>query len=205
MWARVLSFVFHPLFVPTYFFVFLSWVLPVMLEPISFALQPKFLLFFFLVTTGVPLLNIAVFRWFGTVRTFSMVDRRERLWPFVFVAVLYLALTYMFVSQGMMSLNDNFLRLIIVIDMLVVVGTILTFFFKVSLHSLCIWGLVGIMVPLNKLTGVTSLFYAAVALILLAGFVMSARLKMGSHSLREVMWGAVAGLTTGTLGMLLLF
>jgi len=205
MWARVISFVFHPLFLPTYFFVFLAWTLPAMLEPISVALQPKFLLFFFLVTCGIPLLNVAVFRLFGTLRSFLMVERKERLLPFVFVSVIYIALTYMFVSQRMMNLNDNFLKLKIIIDMLVVTGTVMTFFFKVSLHSLAIWGLIGMMMSLNKLTGISTIFYGSIVLILLAGFIMSARLKTGSHTLREVMWGAVAGLMTGILGMLLLF
>lgn len=205
MWARVLSYVFHPIFIPTYFFGFLALTLPAMLEPISVALQPRFLLFLFLVTSGLPLLNVAVFRMFGTIRSFAMEDRKERIVPFVFISIIYGALTYIFVSRGMMNLNDNFLKFMVIIDMLVIVGTVLTFFFKVSLHSLSVWGLIGMLIPLNKIARISTIFYPTIALIVLAGFIMSARLKTGSHTLREVMWGAIAGLLTALVGMLTLF
>ena len=104
-----------------------------------------------------------------------------------------------------MNLNDNFLKFMVIIDMLVVVSTMATFFFKVSVHSVTIWGLIGILVPLNKITEVNSIFYPTIGVIMLAGFIMAARLKVGAHGPREVMWGAVIGLATGLTGMLLMF
>ena len=89
--------------------------------------------------------------------------------------------------------------------MLVVVATIATFFFKVSVHSVTIWGLIGILVPLNKITEVNTVFYPTLGVIALAGFIMAARLQSGAHDPREVMLGAVLGLVTGFTGMFLLF
>jgi len=205
MWARVLSVVFHPLFIPTYFFWFLSRVLPTSLEPVSVALHTKFIIFIFLVTCAVPLINVAIFRMFRTVRSYGMPDRRERLMPFVFISLIYVIVTYLFHLHGRMNLNDNFMKFMVVIDMLVVIGTIATFFFKVSIHSLSVWGLIGMLVPLMKITEVNTLFYPTLGVIVLAGFVMAARLKTGVHNPREVMWGAVLGLATSVTGMVLLF
>ncbi len=205
MWARVLSVVFHPLFIPTYFFWFLSRVLPTSLEPVSVALHTKFIIFIFLVTCAVPMINVAIFRMFRTVRSYGMPDRRERLMPFVFISLIYVVVTYLFHLHGRMNLNDNFLKFMVVIDMLVVIGTIATFFFKVSIHSLSIWGLIGMLVPLMKITEVNTLFYPTLGVIVLAGFIMAARLKTGVHNPREVMWGAVLGLATSVTGMVLLF
>lgn len=134
-----------------------------------------------------------------------MTDRRERLLPFVFVTIIYIAITYLFYTHVRMSLNDNFLKFMIIIDMLVLVATIATFFFKVSVHTVTIWGVIGILVPYNKITEVNTIFYPTLGVIVLAGFVMAARIETGSHSAREVMWGSVLGLTTGFSGMLLLF
>ena len=205
MWARLLSVIFHPLFIPTYFFSFLAWALPTSLEPITPDLQGKFLLFIFLVTCLLPLLNVGIFKSFGSIRSFAMHDRKERLMPFVFISVIYVAVTYMFHVNARMNLNDNFLKFLVIIDMLVVVATIATFFFKVSVHTVTIWGLIGILVPLLKITEVNTIFYPSVGVILLAGFIMAARLHTGAHNPREVMWGAVLGLATGLGGMLLLF
>lgn len=93
----------------------------------------------------------------------------------------------------------------VVIDLLVLVATITTFFFKISVHSIGIWGLVGITLLLTKIAEIDTLFYSTVGLILLAGFIMSARLQLGVHSSREVMWGSVLGLATSLVGMLILF
>ncbi len=134
-----------------------------------------------------------------------MTDRRERLMPFVFVTIIYVAITYLFYSHARMSLNDNFLKFMIIIDMLVLVATIATFFFKVSVHTVTIWGMIGILIPYNKITEVNTIFYPTLGVIVLAGFIMAARLETGSHSPREVMWGGVLGLATGFAGMLLLF
>lgn len=205
MWARLISIVFHPLFMPTYFFSLLALTLPQLLEPIVPTLQRKFILFVFLVTAILPLLNVGIFKVFGTIGSFAMPYRRERLLPFVFISLIYVVVTYLFHLHARMNLNDNFLKFMVIIDLLVIFATLATFFFKVSVHSVSVWGLIGILVPLNKITEVNSIFYPTVGLIALAGFIMAARLETGAHNPREVMWGAVLGLTTGLAGMLTLF
>ena len=168
-------------------------------------MQGKFLLFIFLVTCLLPILNVSIFKTFGTITSFSMPKRKERLLPFAFIAVIYIAVTYLFHVHARMNLHDNFLKFMVIIDMLVVVATIATFFFKVSVHSVTIWGLIGILVPLNKITEVNTIFYPTLGVIALAGFIMAARLESGAHNPREVMLGAVLGLVTGFTGMFLLF
>ena len=205
MWARIVSVVFHPLFMPTYFFSLLALTLPGLLEPVVPELHLKFVSFIFLVTAVLPLMNVWIFKTFGTIRSFAMKGRRERLLPFVFISVIYIVVTYLFHLYARMNLNDNFLKFMVIIDLLVVVATMATFFFRVSVHSICVWGLIGILVPLNKITEVNSIFYPTVAVILLAGFSMSARLKVGAHNPREVMWGAVLGLASGVAGMSVMF
>jgi hypothetical protein len=205
MWGRLISIIFHPLFMPTYFFSLLAFTLPHLLEPIAPGLQLQFLLFVFLVTAILPLLNVGLFKAFGSINSFAMESRKERLLPFVFISAIYVVVSYLFHIHARMNLNDNFLRLMVIVDMLVIVATIATFFFKVSVHSVSIWGLIGMLVPLSKITEVNSIFYPTLAVIVLAGVIMAARLQVGAHTPREVMWGAVLGLATGVSGMVLLF
>ncbi|HEX8039740.1 MAG TPA: hypothetical protein VF490_11340 [Chryseosolibacter sp.] len=205
MWARFISVLFHPLFMPTYFFSMLAWAVPTSLEPITPELHLKFLLFIFIVTCLLPFLNVGIFKALGTIRTLAMRDRRERLLPFVFISGIYVGITFLFYQQVRMTVNDNFLRFMMIIDLLVIVATVTTFFYKVSVHAVCVWGLIGIIVPLNKITEVNTIFYPTLALIALAGFIMSARLVVGAHTPREVMWGSVLGLATGLSGMLIWF
>ena len=68
-----------------------------------------------------------------------------------------------------------------------------------------IWGLIGVTMPLTKISEVNALFYVSLGLIVLAGVIMSSRLLLGAHTSREVMWGSVIGLATSVSGMLVLF
>lgn len=205
MWARIVSVIFHPLLMPTYLFSILGRALPNALEPIRPELHLKFLIFIFIVTFLLPVMNVGIFKAFGTIRTFSIPDRKERLIPFAFISAIYLIVTYLFYSQTRMNLNDNLLKFMVIIDLLVVVATVATFFFKVSVHCIAAWGFIGIMVPLNKISEVKALFYPTLCIIVLAGIIMSARLQIGAHTSREVMWGGVLGLATSVLGMIVLF
>jgi hypothetical protein len=132
----------------------------------------------------------------------QMFNRNDRIMPFTFLAVLYVVVTYM--------LNHNFqiqnvLKLMEIITAMVVVSTVLTFFYKISVHSVAMCGLVGILLPLNNATDEGLLLYPTIATLVLAGVVMSARLKLDAHDLREVLYGAAIGFLIGFGGVLLLF
>lgn len=65
-------------------------------------------------------------------------------------------------------------------------------------------GAIGILMPLNKATD-GDLLLPVTWLIVLAGVVMSARLFLQAHTLRETLLGAAVGLSTGLAGMMILF
>jgi membrane-associated phospholipid phosphatase len=103
------------------------------------------------------------------------------------------------------NMNDNLVKFLLIIDALVLVSTIVTLFFKVSVHSIAAWGFIGVMFFLNLVMDNGAVLYPTLISILLAGIVMSARLKLNVHTPREVFIGAAIGLVTSTAGMIILF
>jgi len=93
----------------------------------------------------------------------------------------------------------------VIVTTMVVAATIITFFYKLSIHSLAMWGAVGMMLPMNKVSEVNSLLMPTAIVIVLAGLVMSSRLSLNAHTPREVMMGSVAGFSIGFFGMIILF
>jgi hypothetical protein len=203
--ARFISVVFHPLLIPTYLFLLFTVAFPAGLDPIPPESQSVFIILIFIVTFALPALNVAILKTFGSIRSYQMTTRRERIFPFILISAIYVAITALFYFKSRIGLNDNFLKIMIIVDMLVILTTIVTFFYKISVHSVAVWGVIGILIPLNKMTEINALFFPALAVVILAGFIMSARLVLQVHSLKEVMWGAVAGLAGSVAGMLLLF
>ena len=102
------------------------------------------------------------------------------------------------------SVNVNFNRIMLIATALAATATVATFFFKISVHSLAMGGALGIILPLNKAAD-GELLVPAAGLIALAGIVMSARLYLQAHTLREVGYGAALGFLVGFFGMNLLF
>lgn len=93
----------------------------------------------------------------------------------------------------------------LIIAAMVVVSLIITFFFKISIHSLSVSGAIGILLPLNKVTEEATLLLPTAFIILAAGLVMSARLLLDAHTPREVLYGGIVGFLVGFGGMVVLF
>lgn len=203
--ARIISFIFHPLLLATYLFGLFAFVFPLAFDPIKEEGTGRFIFLLFCVTFVLPVLMISLLKTLGFLHSFHMYEREQRIVPFLLITVFYTAVTYVFYDRAEVSLSDNFLKFLIIINCLVVVSTMVTFFYKVSVHSLGIWGLVGILLPLNNLSDTGVLFYPTLVAVVLAGIIMSARLQLSVHSLREVMVGAVLGFCTSFVAMHFMF
>jgi membrane-associated phospholipid phosphatase len=111
----------------------------------------------------------------------------------------------LFYSRTRIALNDNLLKFLIIIDILVLLATLVTIFYKVSVHSMAVWGFVGILFPLNKVSEDGALLYPTVLSIVLAGFVMAARLQLQAHTPREILYGSMIGFGATFAAMITLF
>jgi hypothetical protein len=199
--AVVISFIFHPLLLTTYMVLLLGIFFPTLLG-INPAVLYKFTLFVFMVTFIFPGLCMILMIRFSGASSLMLPSRRERVAPFILMALMYSAVAGLFFYKDI--LGDNFSRLMLVVAALVVTTAVITFFYKVSVHSLALGGYVGALLALDKVAG-DALIVPTVAVILIAGTVMSSRLLLNAHTLREVMAGAGTGLAVGLGGMMILF
>ncbi len=203
--AKVISVLLHPLLMATYIITLLAFLFPASLYPITPGSRNSFLLLLFLMTFLLPAVNIGLFRLVGVVKSVSMEDREDRIKPFLLITILYGVFTWMLHSKSNFSIGDNLFNLLLIIDALVLVSFLITLFHKASIHSVGIWGVIGILLPLNKVIDDYAIFVVTLVALVLAGLVMSARLQLNAHTPREVLVGAVAGFSIGFFGMLILF
>jgi len=203
--ARIVSILFHPLLLATYLFALFSLALPAGLDPLKDDGHWNFVFLIFCVTFLLPALNIGIFKTFGSIKSLAMEERQERVIPFSFIAILYIVVTYLFYSRTRVGLNDNLLKFLIVIDILVLTATVLTVFYKISIHSMAIWGFIGILLPLNKVSEDGALLYPTILSIVLAGVIMSARLQLHAHTPREIMVGGMTGFAVTFAAMVIMF
>ena len=144
-----------------------------------------------------------MFKAFGTIPSLHMRSRRERILPFIAITLIYSVVVLMFFYK--VTQNVNFNKVMLIVACMVLTATLFTFFQKISIHSLAICGALGILIPLNKAVENSVLLWLSIAVLILAGLVMSARLYLNAHTPREVLYGAVTGFSVGFLGMIILF
>jgi membrane-associated phospholipid phosphatase len=198
--AQVISGVFHPLLMTTYLFIILSVFLPSILLPLRASWW--FTILIFGLTFFLPAMNFLFFKVSGTIKDLTMVNRTDRLVPFSFISILYGVVTLMFYWKFPVP---GVLKLMMIVTALVIISALITLFYKLSIHSAGIWGIIGILLPLNKASEEGVLLIPTLTAIVIAGLVMSARLQLNAHIPREVLVGAIVGFAIGFGGIAVFF
>lgn len=186
--SQLVSYVLHPLMMPSLTFLVVMYFLPELIKPISFITLP----FLFFTTFIIPLISVSFLKFSGSISSFKMANREERIMPFSFVSLFYAMTTYMFVFK--LQVNMTVALMLLSTTLLVVVLTIVTLWFKISIHAAAISGVVGNLLVFGLKYPDSLAIYPLLGGVVLAGLVMSARLQLDAHSPREILAGTFTGL-----------
>lgn len=199
--SQILSYLLHPLLMPTFLFAILLIFVPSVIYPAQ-ALGLVLLLVFFGMTFVLPTLNLLFFKMTGTIQTLTMVERRERIMPSILITLVYFVISLMFYWKVPMPV---FYKLMAIVTMLSSVVSMGSFFIKISAHAVGISGLAGILLAMATLSSASELIIPALVVMVLAGLTMSSRLLLDAHELNEVGWGGAIGFGVGFGGVVVLF
>jgi hypothetical protein len=203
--AKIISVIFHPLLLPTYWTILMAKVLPRGLEPFHETQHLHLIGLIFIMTFFLPIVFFGLLKAIGLIPAMDMYDRKARIKPFIFITLWYVIVALQLVLRDQITMDDSFMKFMIIIDILIFVGTLFTFFFKISIHSIGMWGLVGMLVGLSFFQEDDVLLIPLVVVLALSGIVMSARLQLNAHTPKEIAAGSVVGLLVSITGILLLF
>lgn len=197
--ARTVSVIFHPLFIPLYSLLViftaptLFWYIPI---------RAKEILFFIFVVNNVfiPILLMPLFRYRNLVRSWVIENRTERTIPLMAVSLLF-AVTAFILSRLQIPL---FLRVYAFsLTFLSLILLTVNRWWKISLHSAGAGALISVVLVLSLRMSASLPFYLG-ATVLIAGLILSSRLRLNSHSPSEVYAGFLTGLVVPA-GLMLLF
>ena len=203
--AQFISIIAHPLLLAFYLFLVFAWLYPPAMFPIPDRSFRGVLILIFVCTFLLPAINVYFFKAFGTITSMSMPLRKERIAPFLMIAILYMVVTYLLHAKLGLGFQDPFMKFLIIIDLLVVAAFLITLVLKASIHSLAMGGLAGIIAMLNTMTENGIFFYPLLASIVLVGIVTSARLFLQVHTPKEIFIGLTTGAFISVGGMVFLF
>lgn len=172
-------------------FVLLAGFAPAVIGPTSIEFLQLFLLIIFTLTFIIPLISISMLKVTGAIHSFAMPTRQERILPFILITLYYGLSGYMVVDK--LPVNDVVRIILYTITAEILLLTIITFFWKISAHSIAIGGVLGFLCALNLFLPESELLLPVILIAFLSGFIMSARLYLNSHSPSQVYSGAFIG------------
>ncbi|OJJ13876.1 hypothetical protein BKI52_45190 [marine bacterium AO1-C] len=127
---------------------------------------------------------------------------QERKIVFALVSVVYIIATFLFDARTYEIVPILTIALEgITISLLVL--TVITFFWKISAHSVAIGGVLGIFFALSSKVGNGALMYHIVGTVILCGIVMTSRLYLDAHKPAQIVVGFIVGFIINFLTILL--
>jgi hypothetical protein len=188
--AHALSFIFHPVFMPTLLVLILY-----RLSPTSFAGVPqenlgKWLVIVAINTIAFPLLTVALLKGLGFIQSIYMHDPKDRIIPLIGTMIFYFWAYNVF-----KNLETPFVLRTMLLGTFwgVILLFLINIFFKVSMHTSAAGNVLGLMIVLMMISPVNMLLPFFLSIIA-AGIIGTARLALGAHKPSEIWLGYVLGI-----------
>ena len=197
--SRALSWLLHPFVVPLYVLGFML-LTDGFLSRLPASVKSYLAWIVVLYAAIVPMLSIAFMRGLGLLKNFGLHSQRSRLLPLLVGAISYVLCAITLSDVAVATIIRKFVLAAACCEVL---ALIVTPFWKISLHLICMGGVTAVFTLLS-VAGAGQHFWALVATILLSGALASARLHLGAHNPSQIAVGYFGGLVVAMLAMIYL-
>ena len=189
--ASLLSYLFHPLFVP----VIIAWFL-INVQPQFFASGERnhliVLIRFFVSYSFFPLVTILLLKGLGFISSIFLKTQKERIIPYMACGIYYFWMAYVFRHQP--EFAPQVVQLTMAIFIASSIGLIANIYMKVSMHAMSM-GVGLAFITLLSLDTAGFTLYMSLAL-LLTGMVCTARMIVSDHTPAEIYMGLLVGIVS---------
>jgi hypothetical protein len=196
--AKIISTLFHPLLMPTYGFLllFISNNYIATFTPLKLKLIVLGITFVF--TFILPTINALILLKAGKIRSLQMETSTERTIPYISTAFYFFALFYLFYNS---EFPPFFIILILGAGLSILFTFFINFKWKISAHAVGVGGIIGAVMGIS-LRLMIDMRFVLMLVVLLAGFIGYARLRLNTHSPAQIYTGFLLGSVTEFLLML---
>jgi hypothetical protein len=134
------------------------------------------------------------------ISSWFVTDQKERIIPLITTSIFYFITLYIILTFKIPVFIKAFVLASAVLSSII---TVINFWFKISIHSVGAGALIALVIALSVKSH-DPLTLMLIAVIFLAGLVLSSRLWLNSHSPKEVWLGFFLGVFTSALLLFLI-
>ena len=198
--AKIISVIFHPLFIPVYvgwFFIFKLRLFP-QLDDYN---QIKLLISWFINYTFLPLVTMLIARRLGFIDSLFLKTQKDRIIPYIVTGIFYFWVWYVFKNQ-------EFPRIVVGFSLAIFLGSsiglLMNSYLKVSMHGIAIGITTCMFLILGLISDDEMGFYISIVFIL-AGLLATSRLVNEEHNPVELYAGILAGIIAQLIAYIFVF
>lgn len=189
--SSAISHVLNPLLMPTILFVILFYFTAFIGNTMSDKQMLYVLFIIFILTFLLPACCVMVLKITHNISSLKLHDKRERLMPYFIISMIYLLTTYLFFAK--IKINSIFFVILVTITVLMVILTLITYFWKISTQSAAVCSIIGFLLGISYKYPQDKLLFPLIILILLAGIIMSSKLYLNENNHKEIYFGSALG------------
>ncbi|MCF0049248.1 hypothetical protein LXM25_04205 [Dyadobacter sp. LJ53] len=207
--ALILSVAFHPLILTTYLFALLFLISPELVGVSALELPAlgSLLMLLFLNTFIAPTLVVYYFQKMGIISTMHVDDLAERRLPYLACIIIYGLATYLFgwKLQPISELAPQISIILGAATVSLLIVTVVSLFWKISAHATGIGGTIGMLTGLLMRHDDAQLLIPLIFTVLIAGWLLSARLHLNAHTPAQILVGVICGALVSSLTVYFFF
>ena len=194
--SKILSYIFHPLLIPTWFILLLLYSNPFSFAGMSVVLTVLNVTF---QTFLMPFIAILLLIKLDLVNSVELQDKQQRIIPLVITIIFYL-----WFYKASQPLKYPVVMSIFMLGAVVslCLSFVINIFQKLSLHMVAISGALTAVLLLVFISP-SDVSYYFLAIVVLTGAIASARLYLNAHTMREVYTGFMVGMFGQVAGLFL--
>ncbi|MFZ4056675.1 MAG: hypothetical protein ACOYKE_00990 [Ferruginibacter sp.] len=195
--AKLISYVFHPVFIPLYVTWFLTYVHPGYFAGFGVEGKRRILLLVTLNAVLFPIITVLLLKGLGFIDSLFLRTQKDRIIPYI------ASMIFFFWTQYVLREQPQVPRVIVAFMFGVFISSsaalIANIYNKVSMHAIGVGGLIGVLLMVVYQNTMLMTLPLSVG-FLIAGLVCSSRLMVSDHSHREIITGFAIGLGCQLVG-----
>ncbi|MEO6316798.1 MAG: hypothetical protein ABIU63_15305 [Chitinophagaceae bacterium] len=197
IFGHLVSFVFHPLFIPSYITAYLLYA-----DPYAFAGMSEKGKIFKLIsvvfsTAFLPLFSVALMKQLGFIKSIFLRSQQDRIIPYIVCMIFYFWAWY--VSK---NLHDSpaLTAMLLAVFLSCIAGMMANIYYKISMHGIAVGALFILFIWMASNGTVAAGTWLALATII-TGLVCTARFIVSDHTSFEIYSGLLAGALCQLVGI----
>lgn len=191
--AIILSYIFHPLFIPVYTGLFLAFIHPSYFSGFGPEVRMNTVLILFLNTVFYPLFCVLLLKALGFIKSVFLHTQQDRIIPYIASGVFYFWAYMVFKQQpAYPRILPSFMLGVFLASSAALLANI---YFKVSMHAIGLGGWLGLFLVIAQ-SNTMLMTWPLAALFIIIGLVCTARLLISNHTPRDINVGLIIGIAT---------